>query len=101
MIARGMDITEPPPEEQFKEAPEIAERIYPMLAGLHPTVQGAIIADLTATWIAGHVVEGNPQDTEKLRKFLFEQHIRLTSSLIEPNAEMLGTALLAAEGGSH
>lgn len=97
----GRDIADAPSDEELKQAPEIAEKIYPMLFGLHPTVQGAIIADLTATWLAGHVVEGSPEDTNKLRKFLFEQHIRLTHKLIEPNADHIGTTLMAAEGGSH
>lgn len=100
-MMRGMDITEPPPEEQLKKAPEIAERIYPMLAGLHPTVQGAIVTDLVAMWIAGHVVEGDPKDTDRLRKFLMEQHIKLVVQLIKPNAEAIGADLLEAEGGSH
>lgn len=95
------EILGPPPDGEIKKATKVAERIYPMLRGIHPTVQGAIVADLVAMWIAGHVVEGDPKDTDRLRKFLMEQHIKLVVQLIKPNAEAIGADLLEAEGGSH
>lgn len=33
---------------------ELIERIRPLLAGHHPAVQGYVVAELVATWIAGH-----------------------------------------------
>lgn len=33
---------------------EIADRIRPLLAGNDPEVQGAILAELTTSWILGH-----------------------------------------------
>lgn len=35
----------------------IVEAIKPLLAGQHPGVQGIVLADLTAIWLAGHAPE--------------------------------------------
>lgn len=36
------------------EALKLAEEMKPLLAGRHPAVQGAVLAQLTAIWLAGH-----------------------------------------------
>lgn len=42
--------------------PGIVEQIKPMLAGLHPAIQGAVIADLVAIWISGYQPESVRQE---------------------------------------
>jgi hypothetical protein len=37
---------------------KLVDQIRPLLAGHHPRVQGAVCCELTAYWVAGHVVEG-------------------------------------------
>jgi hypothetical protein len=46
-------MTEPDPARVF----ELVDRIRPILAGNHPAVQGAVLADLLAMWLAGHPAE--------------------------------------------
>lgn len=53
-------------ERTRKAADLIAERvaaIRPLLAGLPSSVQGAILAELTGTWLGGHIVLGNAKGT--------------------------------------
>ena len=53
----------------------------PLLAGQEASVQGAIIADLTARWLAGHP----PQ----LRESVLQLHIVGVRALIGPNEKQL------------
>lgn len=39
---------------QTEEIVRVAKRIHPFLTGRSPDMQGAILADLLATWLAGH-----------------------------------------------
>jgi hypothetical protein len=41
-------------EELNRQSDEIVARIKPLLARRHPGVQGAVLADLLAIWLAGH-----------------------------------------------
>jgi hypothetical protein len=41
-------------EQLTRQSDEIVERIRPMLAGKAPPLQGIIVAELTALFIAGH-----------------------------------------------
>jgi hypothetical protein len=61
------------------------------LAGLSPMSQSAIIADMTALWLAGHVVRGNPEETAQLRKDLLTVYVDLVQDLVPLNAKQLGT----------
>lgn len=47
---------------------QLAESIKPLLAGIGPGLQGAALAELVATWIAGYRVEGNDRATAALRE---------------------------------
>jgi hypothetical protein len=46
---------------------EIVDRIRPLLAGHPSQVQGAVLAHLTGTWLAGH--RSRSGDAEALRKY--------------------------------
>jgi hypothetical protein len=62
---------------------ELADAIKPILAGEHPAVQGATLADLTAIWLAGHPAE--------LRDQLLAMHLSEVLRLLPINvAEMQG-----------
>jgi hypothetical protein len=61
----------------------LVERIKPLLAGLHPVVQGLTLAELTAIWLHGHFVLGDETETEKLRTRLLEQQIDCIRDLLE------------------
>lgn len=70
-------------EEAIKNPPtgpevtELYDQIAKLLAGRHPALQGAVIADLTATWLAGH--------PEKVLSTLLEDHMRLVWDLVPVN----------------
>lgn len=67
----------------------LVKRLWPVvsaeLAGKAPQVQGAVLADLTAIWLAGHI----GPDKEKVRRFLLRAQIRMIKMLIEPNEQMI------------
>lgn len=68
------------------EVSQIVERVRPLLAGRPPQVQGAVLADLLAKWLAGHIFRGNPGETDALREKLLESHLDLVRRLIPVNA---------------
>lgn len=67
------------------------ERIKPHLAGRSPEVQGCILADLLAIWLAGHQVEGDSDATRKLRGEVLATHLLGVEGLVAANAKILGT----------
>ena len=62
-----------------------------VLAGRPAKEQGAILADLTAIWIAGHVERGDPAATERLRNQLILHQLDYVDQLIPINAKIMGT----------
>jgi len=95
------DALRQPTETEFKAGMKKAEEVGAVFSGLSSPVIGCMLADLTATWLAGHVIEGKPELTQDLRIKLLETYLRMTVALIRPNAEEIGTDLLEKEGGSH
>jgi len=67
-----------------KTVAERVQAIRPQLAGLHHAIQGAVLADLTAMWLAGHFRAG-PAALEAL----FDMHIGKVHELIPPNVQIL------------
>lgn len=63
----------------------LVEAIRPLLAGKAPPVQGAALADLLAVWLAGHMVPGEPAETQLLRDELLDAHISIVRKLIPVN----------------
>ena len=53
---------------------EIVERIRPLLAGQGASVQGVVLADLLAIWVAGHAPE--------MHEELLQMHIKEVRNLI-------------------
>ena len=73
--------------ERALESEAIVARIRPMLAGIGPALQGSVIADLTAMWLAGHAPE------------LREQVAKLNAGLVA-DLVALYDAMRAARDGS-
>lgn len=65
--------------------------IRPILARCPPAMQGAIIADLLAIWLAGHHVEGDVDATRALRAEILATHLLSIEELVTVNAKIIGT----------
>jgi hypothetical protein len=77
-------------DEQAHEAGRIAEQIKPLLAGWPPQVQSAILAELLAIWLAGHVDLGSRDMTTQLRAALLDDHLVLVDELVPVVAKGMG-----------
>lgn len=75
-----------PTEQTTPEQVEpIVESIRPLLAGNPPELQGAVLADLLAFWLAGYQVEGDEDATRTMRAELLAEHcftVRQLTSII-------------------
>lgn len=76
-------------EQQAHEAEELVEQIEPLLAGHAPQVQSAVLADLLATWLAGHFDHRGKKETTKLRRLLLDLHIAFVKKLIRTNEAII------------
>lgn len=74
-----------------EEIPSIVDSIRPLLAGLPPEMQSAILADLLAIWLAGHHVPDDTDATLALRAHLLAEHCQLVRQLVLPNARIIET----------
>jgi hypothetical protein len=59
----------------------MTERMKDMLAGFPPEVQGAMLADLTSIWLAGHA----PQ----VRRAVYDEHAKMIWPLVEANEKII------------
>jgi hypothetical protein len=63
---------------------ELVERIRPILFGNPSIIQGAVLAELTATWLMGHY---HYQDTEKgnarVRERMLEIQVEIINNLMK------------------
>ena len=61
----------------------IVDRIKPILAGQPAELQGAVINDLAAIWIAGHRMEGDRAEGDEMRAELLAMHAEHVRELVE------------------
>jgi hypothetical protein len=80
-------------EQLQDETDAIVEAIKPLLAGKHPSVQGVVLADLLATWLAGHPLAFEDK--------LIESHLRSVRKLMRLYREQLGTEGSCPPPSSH
>jgi hypothetical protein len=80
---------EPPDPTHARAAVDLFEQIVPLLRGQHPYVQGLVLADCLALWLAGHFIAGNPDATKSMRESLLKAHIAAVKDLIGPNEQRL------------
>ena len=66
-----------------EEVDALLERIMPFLAGHDPELQGAVVTDLAALWIAGHRIAGDRAEGDAMRAELLEMHTRHVRELVE------------------
>jgi hypothetical protein len=67
--------------EQGEEAVRLAKQAGAFLAGRGPAMQGAILADLLAMWLAGHPAE--------VRESILDLHLEAVRLLVPVNEAML------------
>jgi hypothetical protein len=60
---------------------ELVERIRPILAGNPSVIQGAVIGELTATWIVGHSGE-TEKETTLVRAKLLAVQVQVITNLV-------------------
>lgn len=58
------------------EVMELVEQIKPILAGKHPSIQGAALADCLAIWLAGYY-------PKEMRDNLLKMHLEHVAELVE------------------
>jgi hypothetical protein len=73
-------------DEQTDKVKMLTDRISPILHGHDPKIQGAVLAELLAKWLAGHVVPGDRVQTILLRGRLFREHMKIVRDLTKLNA---------------
>jgi hypothetical protein len=64
-------------QQQQDEAYDLVNRIGPLLSGRDPAVQGAVLADLVARWLAGRA----GHDTT-IREQTLERWLRMVRDLV-------------------
>jgi hypothetical protein len=69
----------------------LVERVRPLFACQPPEAVGAALADLTAIWLASHVVRGDPAETDALRGRLMFEQTQAVRALTAINAQEMGT----------
>jgi type II secretory pathway predicted ATPase ExeA len=63
------------------EAFDLIDQIRPLLAGMHPVVQGAVLADLLAIFLVGHH-SINPALTHQAREETLQRLIKTVWDLV-------------------
>jgi hypothetical protein len=74
--------------DEATEVMALVQAISPLLVGRSHWVQGAVLADLLAMWLAGHIVRGDPRQTKKVREQMLKSHLIAVRALIDPNYKM-------------
>jgi hypothetical protein len=82
-------------EDAFSAVAELAldsmkltQQIRLLLAGKPPEVTGAILADLLAMWVAGHVDPSGDDDSEGMRELILQIHVEAVRGLIPVNYKL-------------
>jgi hypothetical protein len=69
----------------------LVDRISEILSGQPRLVQGLVVAELLATWLAGHCIPGNLAQTKKIRELLLREHLDYVDHLMNLAAKRIGT----------
>jgi hypothetical protein len=69
----------------LKRTLQLSASIHPLLSGHPPQVQGAALANLMATWLAGHYADSDGE-TDQLRETLLAEHIEAVRRMIPVEA---------------
>ena len=66
---------------EVNEVKALIDRISPILHGRDRQVQGAVLADLLARWLAGHCVPDDRFQTILMRGRILHQHMKIVRDL--------------------
>jgi hypothetical protein len=69
-------------DEFARQVELLGRKLARLLAGRHAALQGAVLADLTATWLKGYVVEDDPDATERAREDVLALQVETIKSLL-------------------
>jgi hypothetical protein len=75
------------PRDEAEEAYALSRALAKKLVGKSVQVQGAVLADLLAIWLAGHVNLDNPDDSDAIREELLAAHLVAVRALVPINYE--------------
>jgi uncharacterized membrane protein YfbV (UPF0208 family) len=79
-------------QDEASEALRVSQAVQQHLVGLGPQLQGAVLADLLALWLAGHMAEGEKR-TAQLREQMLAMHLDVVRKLVKPSEQMLLTRM--------
>ncbi len=82
------DHDDPEAHADAEMARRLCADISPILAGHPPRVQGAVLADLLAMWLAGHMASTR-KATDAVRDAILAMHIDVVRKLIPINADQI------------
>lgn len=68
-------------DDALRQVERLSRRIGELLAGSGPRVQGAVLADLTATWLHGHLAD-SPEATQAFRAEILSLHVDAIRRLV-------------------
>jgi hypothetical protein len=83
--AQGGDVRHPD-DKEVDEVKALIDRIRPILRGQDRQVQGAVLADLLARWLAGHYVPDDRFQTILMRGRILHQHMKIVRDLTKVTA---------------
>jgi hypothetical protein len=75
-------------KQDAKEVFALTSAVRPLFEGKSAQVQGAVLADLLAMWLAGHVQRGDPRATKAMREQVLEMHLVAVRALVDINYKM-------------
>jgi len=84
-MGTGGDVRHPD-DKEVDEVKALIDRISPILRGQDRQVQGAVLADLLARWLAGHYVPEDRFQTILMRGRILHQHMKIVRDLTKVNA---------------
>ena len=73
-------------DKEVDQVKTLVDRISPLLHGQDRQVQGAVLADLLARWLAGHCVPDDRFQTILMRGRILQQHMKIVRDLVKVNA---------------
>lgn len=74
--------------QRARESMTLIAKIRRLLEGKPPDVQGAILADLLAMWLAGHVSPDDDEATEGFHELILQVHLEAVRALIPVNYKL-------------
>lgn len=96
--AREHGVGDPMADEAGADAArDIALLIEPFLHGIGFATQGAILADLTATWLAG--VQGPADIVKQMRREMIAAHMKMVEEMIPINEKIMFDRIMATRKG--